>query len=143
MSNAERLGEAMARVLPGDEFEMNAGILEAIIGAFAPLVSDDFVTLMTGPDDTFERSEMGTDGLRKIWMDWLDTFESVRFQIQGIEEIGENVLMLGHQLGVTRHGGVEMEQPSAVVWKFRDGEIVRVEFHLDRDRASASAREPA
>jgi ketosteroid isomerase-like protein len=141
MSNAERLGDAMARVLPGDDFEMSEGILERIIEALAPIAADDFVTLMTGPDNTFESTEIGTDGLRKIWTDWLDVFESVRFQIEGIEEVGENVLMVGNQVGVTRHGGVEMAQPSAVVWKFRDGEIVRVEFHLERERASTSARE--
>ena len=60
-----------------------------------------------------------------------------------VEEIGDNVLTLARQIGTTRHGGVELEQPSAAVWKFRDGKIVRVEFHLDRDLAQASAREPA
>jgi len=46
------------------------------------------------------------------------------------------------QVGVTRHGGVELSQPSASVWKLRDGLIYRVEFHLDRGVALKSAREP-
>ena len=40
------------------------------------------------------------------------------------------------------HGGVVVQQPSATLWKFRDGLIHRVEFHLDREQALASAREP-
>jgi ketosteroid isomerase-like protein len=47
------------------------------------------------------------------------------------------------QIGTTRHGGVEIAQPSAAVWKFRDGRLVRLEFHLDREEAMASAAELA
>ena len=50
--------------------------------------------------------------------------------------------MFVRQIGTTRHG-VEMIQPSAAVWKFADGLIVRIEFHLDRDEAVASAERPA
>jgi hypothetical protein len=40
---------------------------------------------------------------------------------------------------VTRHDAVEIEQPSAAVWKFRGDELYRVEFHLDRRAAERSA----
>ncbi len=58
--------------------------------------------------------------------------------MEAVEEVGENVLTLVNQVGTTRHG-VEVEQPSAAVWKFRDGLLARVEFHLDRERARESA----
>ena len=143
MSNAERLLTAIGAEFPEGDIEMNLAVLERMLAALAPISTDDFVTLMTGPDESFERSGTGPDGLREAWADWLDTFGSVRFEIEGVEEVGASVLMLGKQTTITRHGGVEIEQPSAALWKFRDDKLVRIEFHLDRDRAYESAREPA
>ncbi len=65
----------------------------------------------------------------------------MRIEIEQVEEIGDNVLTFVIQTGTTRHG-VEVAQPSAAVWKFRDGLLTRVEFHLDREKAMRSAAEP-
>ncbi len=143
MSNLERLTEALAQAFADGDVEMSGPVVEAMIEALAPIAADDFVTVMTGPDDTFTGRWTGADGLREAWADWLDTFGSIRFELESIEEVGDNVLTLGRQVNVSRHGGVELEQPSAAVWKFRDGKIVQVEFHLDRERANESARDPA
>jgi ketosteroid isomerase-like protein len=140
MSNAERLMEALARAFSGDESEMDAALVERMISALAPIATDDVVMVMAGPDDSFVATYTGPDGLREGWADWLGSFERVRFQFEGIEELGGNVLTLGRQIGTAQ--GVEVEQPSAAVWKFRDGRLARVEFHLDRGKAHASAQEP-
>ena len=143
MSNAERLMGALAEVFTDSEVEVNEALIERMIEGLAEIASPDVETVMTGADDTFTGRWHGTDGIRAAWADWLDTFETVRFEIEAVEQVGDNVLTLGHQKGRTRHGGVELEQPSAAVWKFRDDLLARIEFHLDRERASASAREPA
>jgi ketosteroid isomerase-like protein len=143
MSNAERVVAALATVFTADEIEMDGDTIDRMIAALEPITSPDVVTVMTGSDAAFTGTFEGSDGLRAAWADWLDTFTSVRFEIENVEEIGGNVLTIGRQLGTTRHGGVAIEQASAAVWKFRDGLIVRVEFHLDRDKARASAAEPA
>jgi ketosteroid isomerase-like protein len=139
MPNAERLIQVLGQAFAGGEIEMSGPVIDAWIDALAPITGEDFVTVMTGPDDTFTATHEGADGLREAWADWLETFGTVRFELQGIEEVGENVLTLGRQTGISRHG-VELVQPSAAVWKFRDGKLVQVEFHLDRDRAYESAR---
>lgn len=143
MSNAERLMEVLASAFPEGEADVDVAVIERMIAALEPVVSADFAVLMTGSDDSFETTREGLGGLRDGWADWLDTFGRVRFEIEDIEPIGANVLTLGRQIGTTRTGGVEIEQPSAAVWKFRDNLIYRVEFHLDRDKAYASAREAA
>jgi ketosteroid isomerase-like protein len=139
MSNAERLGEAMAPLLAEDQIEMSEAVVERMIAALAPLTAGDIVMVMRGTDDSFVGTYEGFDGLREGWSDWLSSWGRLRFEIEEIHEVGDNVLLIGRQLGVTRHGGVEMEHPSAVVWKFRDGLLARVEFHLDRELAAASA----
>jgi ketosteroid isomerase-like protein len=143
MSNVERLVEAVAGAFDADEIEMSADVVERMIDALLPIAADDVVMVMQGPDDAFVAQYQGPEGIRDGWSDWLGAFERLRFELEELTEVGENVLMLGKQIGVTRHGGVEIEDPSAVVWKFRDGLLTRVEFHLDPEKAAASAAETA
>ena len=86
-------------------------------------------------------SAHGVGGMRDALTDWSGTFEEMRFEVEGIEEHGENALLLARQVSITRVGRVTMEQPSAVVFKFRDGKIHRAEWHIDRAAAERSAAE--
>ena len=140
MSNAERLGAAIGPVFIGEETNVDEALIERMIEALAPITSADVVTVMAGPDDSFMSTYEGEAGIRAAWADWLETFAEMRFEVEDMEEIGDNVLTLGRQVGISRVAGVELVQPSAAVWKFRDGEVVRIEFHLDRDKAYESAR---
>ena len=140
-SNADRLIEALAPAFSAVETEVDEALIERMIEAIAPLAADDVVGTMSAMG-TVERPFEGLDGLRELWADWLGTFERIRFEMEGVEQIGDNVFTLARQVGTTRHG-VDVEQPSAAVWKFRDGLIVRVEFHLDREAALRSARSDA
>lgn len=141
MSNAETVVGALGEVFSEEEIEVDDGLIERMIDAIAAIAADDFVMRMYGPDDTFVGTYEGAAGVRAGWADWLDTFERVTFQVESIEEIRENVLTLARQVGTSRTGGVEIEQPSAAVWKFRDGKLKEAEFHLDRDKARSSAEQ--
>ena len=142
MSNAERLIAALGPVSAGDgEVEIDESSIDAMIEALRPLAAPRFTGMMSG-QGTVDRNFEDIDGLQGAWEDWLDVFIRVRFEIVGVEQIGDNVLMVARQVGTTRHG-VDVEQPSAAVWKFDPaGLLTRVEFHLDRQAASASAEEP-
>jgi ketosteroid isomerase-like protein len=142
MSNSERLAEVLAPVFGDQETVVDEALVERMAAGVEPLISDDFVVVMSGAEG-FEREDVGAAGLRDAWRDWLATFERVTFEIESIEDVGGNVLTQGRQVGVTRHGGVPIEQPSAAVWKFRGDRLCRLEFHLDRERARRSAQESA
>jgi len=45
------------------------------------------------------------------------------------------VALFVNQIAVTKHGSVEISQPSAMLWLFRDELVARLEFHLDREAA--------
>jgi SnoaL-like domain len=143
MSNADRLLEVLGTVFAESETRVDAAVVERMVEALSPITAPDVVTVMAGPDDAFVAEHEGPGGIRDAWADWLDSFASVRFEIEGVERIADNVLVFGRQMGISRIGGVEIEQPSAAVWKFRDDLLQRIEFHLSRDKALASAREPA
>jgi ketosteroid isomerase-like protein len=142
MSNAERLAVALEPIFGTDEVEVDSQLVDRMVAAASELTNDQTTIVMTGGGQ-FQGTYEGPEGMREAWSDWLETFSRVRFQIEGIEEVGENVLTFARQVGTTRHGGVEIEQPSAAVWKFRGDKIVRIEFHLNRDAARESARSPA
>ena len=66
---------------------------------------------------------------------WGATFESVR-AVAEESRVGEcAVALFVNQIAVTKHAGVEITQPSALLWRFRDGLVSRLEFHLDREAA--------
>ena len=77
----------------------------------------------------------GVDGLVQAWEDWGGTFESVRADAEELRQAERSVALFVDQIAVTKHGGVEISQPSAMLWLF-DGPLVsRLEFHLDRAAA--------
>jgi ketosteroid isomerase-like protein len=142
MSNAEPLMLALATVFTDDEAAVDEAVVVRLAESLRPISSPDVVMEMSGSDDSFVGVYHGLDGIRAGWVDWLESFERVHMRFESFEEHGDNVITYVQQIGITRHGGVEVEQPSAAVWKFRDGAIYKVEFHLDREKALASAGEP-
>ena len=139
MSKEETLLAALSSVFSDSETEIDAALVERMIEALRPLTAEDVVMVMRGSDDAFVGTYEGFDGLREGWADWLESFDRIRFEIEAVDVVGDNVLTLGRQIGTTQ--GVDLEQPSAAVWKFREGLIARIEFHLDRAQAVASAAE--
>ncbi len=137
MSNAERLMAVLAPIFGGGELDVDAALLERIGDSLNEISSDEISGAMTA-DSSFTTEFQGREGLQATWADWLETFKRVRLELEEVYENGENVVTFVNQTGTTRHG-VDVEQPSAAVWKFRRGKLVRIEFHLDRDFARASA----
>src|SRR5690349_3146535 len=124
MSNAERLIAALMPIFGKGELDVDEALLERIGDALDSISIDEITGSMTG-DSTFTTEFRGQEGLMSAWADWLETFTRMTLEMNEIEEVGDNVLTLVTQVGTTRHG-VDVEQPSAAVWKFRDGKIVRV-----------------
>jgi ketosteroid isomerase-like protein len=137
MTNSDRLMTALAPIFGGGELDVTDALIDRIGDSLDEISADDISGEMTA-DSSFSTEFQGRAGLQATWADWLETFSRVRLELEEVEEIGENVITFVNQTGTTRHG-VDIEQPSAAVWKFRDGKLVRVEFHLDRDTARKSA----
>jgi ketosteroid isomerase-like protein len=140
MSNAERLMTALLPIFGEGELLVDEALIERIGDSLDAISQDEITGAMIG-DSSFTTEFEGAEGLMSTWSDWLEAFKRVTLQLEAIEEVGDNVLVLVSQIGTTRHG-VAVEQPSAAVWKFSDGLVARVEFHLDREQARESALRP-
>lgn len=107
---------------------------------FAELAEPGFEVVMIGPAYMGRAIEAtGIEGFREAWLEWTSAFESYRIDLERMIDAGDRVVSLVRMVGRTKTGGVEVEAPGAGVWTVVDGRVKRVEFHLDRDAAMASA----
>jgi ketosteroid isomerase-like protein len=117
--------------------------VETIRGAVGDHVAPDLECHMIAPGYTGPRGDLsyrGIEGFVDAWREWTEAYERYMIEIEEITEgPGGRVLTLARQRGVTRTGGVEVEEIAAAVWMVRDGRVVRVEFHLDPDTARRAA----
>jgi ketosteroid isomerase-like protein len=138
MSDANRaLVEAFYEAVDGELADKLSG--EGMVGlgsVLAGSVSDDFDCAMVGPygTETYE----GLLGLADAWRDWITPYSSFAIEIDQMYDLGDALLILVHQRGITRRDQVSIEDASGSVWRFRDGLLCRVEFYLDRESARAA-----
>jgi len=132
----EALHQALSRLLDGDrdmgEMERTLPLLTNYLRLFA---ASSFVCAMVPLPPTPAVEYEGVDGVATAWRDWGAAFASVRAEAEDLFRSEDATVLFVNQIAVTRHGGVEMTQPSAMLWLFEDGLVARLEFHLDRTMA--------
>jgi len=137
----EALLQALSSLLDGDrdmgEMERTLPLLANYLRLFA---ASSFVCAMVPLPPTPAVEYEGVDGVANAWHDWGAAFASVRAEAEDLFRSEDAVVLFVNQIAVTRHGGVEMTQPSAMLWLFEDGLVARLEFHLDRTMALRAGR---
>jgi ketosteroid isomerase-like protein len=121
----------------GEPITMDEGI-PRFAAALAPFAHPEFVCLMVGSRDVVG-TFAGVAGIEEGWRDWGETFSVLTVHLEEIREVPVGAMILAKQVGVTRHGAIDVEQPSAMVLRLRDGSIGSIEFHLDRELAEEAA----
>src|SRR4051794_7210674 len=86
---------------------------------------------VAGPDVRY----VGLDGLRAMWLDWLEPWESYRVDVEDVIDAGEDVLVLVRDFGRRAGMTVEASVVGGAVWTVRDGRVARVAFYLNRSEA--------
>jgi ketosteroid isomerase-like protein len=118
-----------------------ARAVEQLTEGLAPVVGPDLVCVMVGAPGVTTTFD-GFDGLRRAWEDWGETFSELELTVDDVIEVPAGALVLTRQVGLTRHGGIRMEQHSAMLLRLRDGRIGAIEFHLDPELARGTGNEP-
>jgi ketosteroid isomerase-like protein len=125
----KQLGDA-----DGDLGEMEDA-LPALTAFVAQFADPRFVCAMVPLPPTPAVTYPGVEGLARAWRDWGETFSSLRAVLSEVRESESHIVLLVDQIGITRHDAVEVRQPSAMVWEFSGGRLLRAEFHLDQTQA--------
>ena len=75
----------------------------------------------------------GRDAMYESWADWLEPWESYRVYHDDLIERGDDVIWLVRLRGVTKRGGVEIEEEAATVFRFEGEAVQEIVFTLDRE----------
>jgi hypothetical protein len=136
-SDAKQAVLGFLQPLLAGEGEMGEMIsaLPFLVEQLRPHAAADFVCALVPVPPSPGLEFAGIDGVAAAWREWGSTFESVRGVAQDLLEGPASIVLLVDQIAVTKHGGVELRQPSAVVFLFSGEALSRVEFHLDRAAA--------
>jgi len=126
-------------VLPSAGTEMDGeGMLEMISELLRRTAHPEFLTTMV--DQTGRAAEyQGIAGFREGLSDFMSPYEHYRLRIDEVIEGVDSLVFLVRQIGVTKHGGVEVESPGATVWSVEDGMIRQAAFYIDQRAALQAA----
>jgi ketosteroid isomerase-like protein len=84
----------------------------------------------------------GRDGMRRYLEELFATFADVSPQDAEFTDLGDRVLLLYRLTARGRDSDVVVDQPGAIVYDFRQGQIVSAQSYLSWDDARAAAASP-
>jgi ketosteroid isomerase-like protein len=125
--------------------QQNAEIVRAVVAVYerpegiALMASGDLDLGWVDPDVEWDASRLseqipdlaevyrGHEGVRAYWRRWLDAWKDLEFDVQGLRDVGDDVVVLIHnQRQSGRHTGIVTRLPPyAMVFTMRDGKLVR------------------
>jgi ketosteroid isomerase-like protein len=114
----------------------NTGNVEGTLALVHPDIEWN-TYLVPGPGGGTYR---GFEGVRELWNDVRNIFIDYRNDPEELMEIGDKVVAFICISGRGSLSGAEVEARIAHVFTFRDGKIIRVDSHEDRDEAMRAAR---
>ena len=108
----------------------------AVMETLSPFFYDDVEivgpTLIPGGEGV---RFVGLDGLRALWLDWLEPWESYRVEVEDVIDAGDDAVVLVRDFGRRAGMTVEVSVMGGAVWTVRDGRVARVAFYLNRGEA--------
>jgi ketosteroid isomerase-like protein len=107
--------------------------------AVGPLLTEDFEFVTVQSVATPAR-RAGIDGFFTAYSAYAEMWESCSLVPERYVEVGDRVVVEAKLAGITRRGGVRLEQAVAAVYSFDGGRIRRIEEFSDVPSAHAAAR---
>jgi ketosteroid isomerase-like protein len=112
------------------------GDFEAGVEWFDPEIT--FESFM--PDAGDKVTAHGLAEIQAFTRDWFTQWQAYRAVGDEFREVGkDSVLVSGRQIGTGRHSGVEVESPAYSLWTIKEGRVVKMSLHYDRDEAMKAA----
>jgi ketosteroid isomerase-like protein len=140
MSVASRqLVEGFYELTGGEVAELSGERMVELGELLGGHVTEDFECVMVGPPGVGAERHPGLAGFAGAWREWVSPYTRFSVELVDVIELEDAVLLDVRQRGRTRHDGVEIENASGSLWRFRGELLERVEFYLDRDAAFEAA----
>ncbi|HEX6712403.1 MAG TPA: nuclear transport factor 2 family protein [Thermoleophilaceae bacterium] len=101
------------------------------------LYSDDVVVRDHESPDQAEY--LGHNGMRRWIGDWSGAWDEWRIEVEEILDAGDAVLALVHHTALGHASGMKMDSHDGMLFTFRDGKVVALDYYTGRERALAAA----
>jgi ketosteroid isomerase-like protein len=109
--------------------------------ALIPFVTEDIDWAPATMSAVEGGSFHGIDGLRKFFEEWERAWTTWEVEPEEIQDLGEQVLVLGHVHAEARGSGMELDQPVAYLFGFREGLLARGATFFDHEEGRKAARD--
>lgn len=100
---------------------------------------DPEIEFVLGADLPDPGTYTGLTGLEAGFRNWLESWRTLRFELEELYPAGESILAAFHMTGVGKASGAETDVHGAHVWTMRDGRAVRIEVYMNRPEAFEAA----
>jgi ketosteroid isomerase-like protein len=107
--------------------------------ALRPLLDPEVVWFGTRGGLDESRVMRGPDAVIAYMREISEPWSNLRFEIEETVEAGDAVVLLLREVGRSRHGGPEVQNATAMIFRVRDGRILEMTGYLDRDEALRAA----
>jgi ketosteroid isomerase-like protein len=97
--------------------------------------------IRTGPHWPEQSTYRGREAIRESSAEWAGLWDSLKIEIDSLEEYGDKLVATGAWRMRGRSSGIDGSMPMYIVFTFRDGKIAVLEWFEDRDTAIADARD--
>jgi 3-oxoadipate enol-lactonase len=113
----------------------NAGDLDATLELIAP----EFDFRPSGLFMDTQRTYRGHEGWIEFWHTFREAWESITVNVERIEDLGDEVLVLGSFQGRGHGSGVDVSREAAWIVKVRDGLFTESRTFVSRAEALQAA----
>src|SRR5918992_955604 len=116
---------------------MSAENVELVQRRFGAALEDDWETALEAVDPDVEIHDFdlpdagvyhGHEGLRAWVARWSEGWESWRMENPEFRDAGDTVVALFTIVARGGHSGMELQRDDAIVYRFRSGKIVRLDY---------------
>jgi ketosteroid isomerase-like protein len=118
---------------------------DALLAALPALIEqtcDPEIEWVEDPRRADGRVYRGHRGVRDSWEQWLENFEEHGFEVEGISDHGDRVLVVSVEHGLGRASDAPVRSRLHSVLTFRAGKILRYQEFSDEQQALEAARLP-
>ena len=122
--------------------------IQALLEAWRRGEVDPALLALFDPEVTYEDYDLpdhagevysGLQGVLEATETWSEPYEEITNELQRIVGSGDCLVAIHRFRARARHTGIEFDQPSAYVYTFRDGKIIRIQGYWDPQEALAVA----
>ena len=100
---------------------------------------DDAAVLVAGEGMQAPGSYYGKDAIGRWFADWFNAFEDATFEIREFHQGRDGLALSARHAARGKGSGVEVALDLYYAYWFRDGKVLRIEVHFDRDTAWRAA----